>query len=102
MIARLVNGILYPCPKQGVADNIYHTNLPKYYQNNPSMAVLDGYYPVRYTEKPEGNYAPSWQLINNEIVQVWTEYTPVPDVDVEKLRADVDYLYMMEDKDLEG
>lgn len=79
MIAKLVNGTLYPCPRRGSANGSYHTNLPKFYENHPSVAVSDGYYPVRYTEKPEGNYTPSWQLINNEIVQMWTPYTPEPE-----------------------
>lgn len=110
MIAKLINGCPVPCPKQGAdGSGNYHTNLPRFYENHLEIAADDGFYPVVYTEKPEGNYLPSWEIQTIEsvqkIVQIWTEYTPTPEpipVDVEKLRADVDYIAMMEDIDLEG
>lgn len=110
MIAKLINGVPVPCPKQGAdGSGNYHTNLPKFYENHLEIAADDGYYPVVYTEKPEGYYIDSWSLQLYEgvqsIVQIWTEYTPTPEpipVNVEKLRADVDYIAMMEEIDLEG
>ena len=110
MIATLVSGNLVPCPKRGTDGNgKFHTNLPLYYEHHLDVAMSDGYYPVKFTDKPEGNYRESWniQLDDNvmKIVQIWTEYTPEPEpmpVDIEKLRSDVDYIAMMTDVDLEG
>jgi len=110
MFAQLENGVLYPCPQHGCdGGGRPHTNLRRFYERNPDIAVQDGYYPVTHTDKPDGDYLPSWELQEVEgvtmIVQVWTPYTPQPEpipVDIEKLRADVDYIAMMEDIDLEG
>lgn len=105
MIARLINGNISPCPFHGKDSNgRYHSNLTAYYERHLDEAKLDEYYPVRNTEKPEGNYTASWSLVNDEILQVWTPYTPVPepDIDLEKLRSDVDYIAMMSDIDLDG
>lgn len=84
MIAKLTNGIIYPCLIHGMdGRDRMHTNLPLYYEHNPDVAVVDGYYPVQYTDKPDGDYLPSWELqqINGvlTIVQVWTPYTPEPE-----------------------
>lgn len=107
MIGRLENGALYACPKSGLdGAGVMHTNLPAYYERHIDTAAADGYYPVRYTDKPEGNYLPSWDLIAGEIVQVWTEYTPQPEPEPApnpfQMRADIDYLAMMTDNDLGG
>lgn len=106
MIARLIDGNIRPCPLHGKDGNgRYHSNLPSYYDKHLDIAAKDGYYPVRYVEKPEGDYTYEWQLINDEIVQVWVPYTPEPEpmeVDLPKLRSDVDYIAMMTDVDLEG
>lgn len=106
MIGRLENGNMIPCPKSGTDGNgILHTNLPAYYEKHLDIAAADGYYPVRYTEKPEGNYIYSWELQSGVIVQVWSPYEPQPEppyVDTIKLRADVDYIAMMTDVDLDG
>lgn len=106
MIAKLSGeGRLIPCPQIGVdAFGRVHTNLRRFYELFPGVAARDGFYPVRFTDKPEGNYVDSFELRDNEIVQVWTEYTPEPEppeVDLEKLRSDVDYIAMMTDVDLE-
>ena len=80
MIGKLENGNMIPCPKSGTDGNgILHTNLPAYYEKHLDRAGADSYYPVRYTEKPDGDYLPSWELIGGEIVQVWTPYTPQPE-----------------------
>lgn len=106
MIAKLVDGFPVPCPKTGKdGRGIPHTNLPLYYERNLERAAMDGYYPVHYTEKPIGDFVETWELIDGEIVQVWVPYSPQPEpipVNVEKLRADVDYIAMMEDIDLDG
>lgn len=107
MIAKLINGCPVPCPKQGAdGSGNYHTNLPRFYENYLEIAATDGYYPVVYTEKPEGNYIDSWNLQLYEgaqsIVQIWTEYTPTPEPpvpDIYKMQADIDYLLMMGDYD---
>lgn len=103
MIAKLVNGNIIPCPLKG-KDGVgrYHSNLEKYYESKPVLAMSEGYYPVEYTEKPEGNFISAWQLINNVIKQVWEPYTPAPEISIEKMRSDVDYIAMMTDVDLEG
>ncbi|MBQ7541354.1 MAG: hypothetical protein IJT44_03570 [Clostridia bacterium] len=89
MIAKLENGRLTVCPKCGRdGGRTMHTDLPKYYERNPAAAAEDGYYPVRYTEKPEGDYAPTWELQNGEIVQVWTAYTPQPEPPTAEERLD--------------
>ena len=75
MIGKLVNGNLTLCPKQGM-DNLrkYHTDLRLYYTHNPDIAIQDEYYPVLYTEMPGENYECSWQLINEQIIQIWAPY----------------------------
>lgn len=97
------------CPLHG-ADGLgrMHTNLPLFYGKHQEQAAEDGYFPVVYTERPEGYYTPSWELQEikgvKKIVQVWTEYTPEPEppmIEPEKLRADVDYIAMMLDLELE-
>ena len=108
MIARLSSeGRLIPCPQIGVdAFGRVHTNLRRFYELFPGVAARDGFYPVRFTDKPEGNYFDSFELRDNEIVQVWTEYTPepepMPEPDPFQMRADIDYIAMMGDYDLEG
>lgn len=84
MVAKLENGVLYPCPQHGCdGGGRYHTNLPRFYEHNPDIAVQDGYYPVTHTDKPDGDYLPSWELQEVEgimqIVQVWSPYTPEPE-----------------------
>lgn len=84
MIAKLINGYPVPCPKHGEdGSGNHHTNLPRYYENHPDAASDAGYYPVRYTDKPDGDYLPSWELQEVEgvtiIVQLWTPYTPQPE-----------------------
>lgn len=80
MIAKLVNGNLQPCPRHGVdALGRVHTNLCHYYEMNPGFAAKDGYYPVRHTDKPDGDYLPAWEMQGCEIVQIWTPYTPEPE-----------------------
>lgn len=80
MIARLSQGRLIPCPKQGRDGyGSLHSNLSGFYERHPDIAAEDGYYPVRYTEKPAGDYLPSWKFVSGEIVQIWTEYTPEPE-----------------------
>lgn len=80
MIAKLENGKLVLCPKQGRdGRGGLHTNLPRYYEHHVAVAADDGYYPVVYTDKPEGDYTQSWELQNGDIVQVWTPYTPEPE-----------------------
>ena len=84
MIAKLVNGYPVPCPKKGAdGSGSFHTNLPLYYARHLDVAAEDGYYPVQYTDKPDGDYLPSWELQEVEgvtmIVQLWTPYTPQPE-----------------------
>ncbi len=84
MIGKLTNGQLVPCPRQGQdGRGRLHTNLPVYYAHHVAEAAEDGYYPVRYTDKPEGDYLQSWELRTTqsgaEIVQIWTPYTPEPE-----------------------
>ncbi len=83
MIARIISGNIFPCPRQGYANGTYHTNLPRYYGNHPEAAAEDGYYPVRYTDAPDGDYLPSWSLQEDggalRIVQGWAPYTPQPE-----------------------
>ena len=107
MIGKLENGAMRPCPKSGLdGSGVMHTNLAAFYEKHADTAAEDGFYPVQYTDKPEGNYLPSWELIGGEIVQVWTEYTPQPEPepapDPFQMRADIDYLAMMTDNDLGG
>ena len=103
ILGKLINNILNLCPEQGKdSDGKYHTNLKKYCENK---ANHDGWKEVIYTDKPEGNYAPSWEIQNNQIIQIWTEYTPEPEpinIDIEKMRSDIDYIAMMTDIDLES
>ena len=107
MIAKLTNGRLVPCPRQGRdGRGGLHTNLPLYYERHADAAERDGFYPVVYTDKPEGDYRSSWALQEVEgvmqIVQTWTEYTPEPEPpvpDIYKMQADIDYLLMMGDYD---
>ena len=90
MIAKLANGVIYPCPKKGRdGTGRMHTNLPLFYEKHPTSSVSDGYYPVRYTDKPDGDYISSWELQNGEIVQVWTEYTPQPEPQTIEERLDM-------------
>ena len=103
MIAQLVDGRMIPCPKQG-RDGVghLHTNLQTYYEKHLDKAAADGYYPVKYTPQPIGYYTSAWELINGEIVQTWTPYTPHPEPpvpDIYKMQADIDYLLMMGDYD---
>lgn len=80
MIARLTDGRLFPCPQHGQdGSGRLHTNLPLYYEKHPDAASQDGYYPVQYTDKPDGDYTSGWELQNGVIVQVWTAYTPEPE-----------------------
>ena len=80
MIGKLENGVLHPCPKSGLdGSGVMHTNLAAFYEKHADTAAEDGFYSVRYTDKPEGDYLPSWELIGGEIVQVWTPYTPQPE-----------------------
>lgn len=80
MIAKLINGNLHPCPKQGRdGRGGLHTNLPRYYERHPDVAARDGYYPVQYTDKPEGDYTSAWEMIDGKITQTWTPYTPEPE-----------------------
>lgn len=111
MIAKLVNGYPVPCPKTGAdGSGKYHTNLPKFYENHLGIAADDGFYPVQYTEKPDGDYLASWELQTTQngtmIVQIWTSYTPEPEPmptpDPYQMRADIDYLAMMTGNDLGG
>lgn len=80
MIARLSQGNLVPCPRQG-RDGYgkLHTNLSGYYERHLDLAAEDGYYPVRFTDKPDGDYVSSWIFSSGEILQVWTPYTPEPE-----------------------
>ncbi len=111
MIAKLVSGNLVPCPAQGVdVSGRMHTNLPRYYETHTDAAAEDGYYPVQYTDKPEGDYVSSWELQTVDcvqtIVQVWTPYTPEPEPmpvpDPYQMRADIDYIAMMGDFNIGG
>lgn len=84
MIAKLVDGNLIQCPKQGQdGRGILHTNLPVFYDHHLALAAEDDYFPVQFTDKPEGNYMPSYKMQEVEgimqIVQNWTPYTPEPD-----------------------
>lgn len=80
MIAKLENGSLIPCPKQGRdGRGGLHTNLPQYYAAHPQRGAADGYYPVRQTPRPAGDQTMSWSMQDGEIVQVWTPYTPQPE-----------------------
>ena len=80
MIGKLENGVLHPCPKSGLdGSGVMHTNLAAFYEKHADTAAEDGFYPVRYTDKPEGDYVSSWELQNGEIVQVWTKHTPQPE-----------------------
>ena len=51
-----------PCPKTGKSINMFHTNLPKFYESHPNHAAEDGYYPLIPSEKPEGAYRPTYTL----------------------------------------
>ena len=112
MLARLINGCTVPCPKQGTdGSGSFHTNLPLYYARHLDVAAEDGYYSVRQTDKPDGDYRSSWALQEVEgvmqIVQTWTEYTPEPgpvDPIMERMDeqdAKIDYLAMMYGIDFE-
>ena len=80
MIVKLVDGKLVPCPKTGKdGRGIPHTNLPLYYERNLDTAEEDGFYPVQYSDKPDGDYLPSWELQSGRIVQIWTPFTPEPE-----------------------
>ena len=84
MIAKLANGHPVPCPQKGAdGSGKMHTNLPLYYARHLDVAAEDGFYPVQYTDKPDGDYLASYEMQEVEgvtmIVQVWTPYTPQPE-----------------------
>lgn len=80
MIAKLVSGNLVQCRKYGRdRSGRVHTDLIGYYEKHLGEAAEDGYYPVRFTERPEGDYKAIYELIDGEIVQGWEEFTPEPD-----------------------
>ncbi len=80
MLARLIDGRMIPCPKQGRdGRGGLHTDLPRYYADHPHRCAEDGYYPVRFAKRPAGDPAMGWTLRNGEIIQVWTENTPRSD-----------------------
>lgn len=80
MIAKLVSGNLVQCRKYGRdGSGRVHTDLPSYYAAHLDEAAVDGYYPVRFTERPEGDYKAIYELIDGEIVQGWEEFTPEPE-----------------------
>ena len=84
MIAKLTDGRMVPCPKQGRdGRGGLHTNLPQYYLNNPQRAAEDGYYPVRHTAHPEGSFTMGWSLQDGTIVQTWTAAAPEPEPEPE-------------------
>ncbi len=79
MIARLADGKMIPCPKQGRdGRGGLHMDLPKYYAEHPQRSAADGYYPVQFTTRPAGDRAMGWTLQRGRIVQTWTQSAPQP------------------------
>ena len=77
MIARLENGNVIPCPKQGRdGRGGLHMNLPQFYLDNPHRAAEDGFCPVRFTKQPQGKPVGRWTLRDGEIVQAWSAPEP--------------------------
>ena len=84
MIARLTNGKMIPCPKQGRdGRGGLHMDLPQFYADNPHRAAEDGICPVRFTKRPHGKSAARWMLRDGEIVQVWSAREPKENADDE-------------------
>ena len=77
---RLENGILKRCPRYGMSGGRMHTDLPRYYENNPDIAYADGWLQLVTTDKPEGACTPSYTVEGDKVVQSWTpiEQDPVP------------------------
>lgn len=97
---KLADGRLHLCPLRGAdGHGRLHTNLPKYYE---TASDRDGWMEVVETERPHGDYEPTYSVEDGKIVQSWVPVAPTPaPVDLDKLRSDVDYIAMMTDVDLE-
>ena len=79
--AKLENGILKRCPRYGMSGGLMHTDLPRYYANNPDIACADGWLQLVTADKPDGACTPSYTVDGDKVVQSWTpiEHTePVP------------------------
>jgi hypothetical protein len=59
------------CPTSGKSINMFHTNLPKFYETHTDRAAEDGYYPLITSEKPDGVYRPTYTLSDIGVVQGW-------------------------------
>lgn len=82
------------CPKTGKSINMFHTNLPRFYETHPDRAAEDEYYPLIPSEKPDGNYLPTYTLSDNGIVQGWEQITTPVSVQIDELKqqlAETDY-----------
>ena len=87
---------IQPCPKTGKSINMFHTNLPKFYESHPNHAAEDGYYPLIPSEKPEGAYRPTYTLSDIGIVQEWEAIpAPPPELTVEEVALAVAELTQM-------
>ena len=76
--AKLENGILKRCPKSGISGKSLHTNLPLYYSDNPSVALVDGWKELVETERPEGYCAPTYTETDTQIIRNW-QVLPEPE-----------------------
>lgn len=99
--AKIENGAVRFCPPAGEdASGWFHTNLPLYYEN---AADRDGWLELVETERPQGDYAPTYTEQGGRIVQGWTPIEPPePAPDPFQMQADIDYLFMMTGIDAGG
>jgi hypothetical protein len=82
------------CPTSGKSINMFHTNLPRFYETHTDRAAEDGYYPLITSEKPEGNYLPTYTLSDIGVVQGWEQITTPVSVQIDELKqqlAETDY-----------
>ena len=94
MFAKIENGNVCFCPTCGY-DGLgrYHTNLLLYYEG---AADRDGWLEVVETDRPQGDFEPTYTEQDGKIVQSWTLIEmPEPEPNPYKMQSQIDYLSMM-------
>ena len=84
------------CPMKGrsVSTNNDHTNLPRFYEKNPTAAAADGYLAYSTSPLPEPRVGyinvATYSVENGEIIQTWTQTEAPVTVDINELAQTVE------------